>query len=75
MAACGGYFATTRFERIIAYISRTVRDSSLKFGMRIHPNRRYLYSKYKIYRYHVIRGQRSINSFLPISQQVFGIRP
>ena len=33
MAACGSHFATRRFEHTIAYISRTARDSSLKFGM------------------------------------------
>ena len=75
MAACGSHFATTCFEHIIAYISRTARDNPLKFGMHIHLNRHYLYPKWKVYRYYVIRGQRSKNRFLPISWKVFGLRP
>ena len=45
MAACDCHFATTRFEHIIAYISRTARGSSMKFGMHVHPDKGYLYPK------------------------------
>ena len=41
MAACGRHFATTRFEYIIVFISRTAHDSSLKFGVHINLNRHY----------------------------------
>ena len=42
---CGGYVDTSRFEHIIAYISTTACDSSLKFGMHIHLNRHHIYPK------------------------------
>ena len=35
MAAYGGHFTTTCFEHIIAFISTTAFDSSMKFGMHI----------------------------------------
>ena len=47
MAIYGCNLATARFELIIADISRTACDSSMKFGTYIHLNEGYLYWKQK----------------------------
>ena len=75
MAACGHHSATARFEHIISDISRTARDSSLKFGIHIHLNSQQLHvypNKKSIDMMSSgVRGQKTC--ILPIFRKVLGL--
>ena len=71
----GWHFATARFEHIIAGISRTACDSSMKFGMHTHLNEGYLYQKQKSLSILCNKGSKVKKTvFLhlwPINQKIF----
>ena len=78
MASYGGHFATTCFEHVFAYSSRTARNSSMKFYMYIHLDKGYPYSKLKVIDMMSsgVKGQKNVFiGVSPISLEVIELEP